>query len=93
MRPITEIVKGVRLTEKGARLSEINQYMIEVAKDANKIEIREAVQKLFNVNVKKVTTVSSKGKLRRLTHRAGRRPAWKKAIVTVAEGQKIELTR
>jgi large subunit ribosomal protein L23 len=93
MLPVTKIVKAVHITEKGARLAGQNQYLLKVAPTANKIEIREAVEKLFNVNVKKVTTINYEGKWRRLTNQVGRRPNWKKAIVTVAEGQKIELAQ
>ncbi len=91
MRPVTNIVKNVRMTEKGARLAESDQYLVDVAKDANKIEIRNAVEKLFEVKVKKVNTISQHGKWRRLGARTGRKPDWKKAVVTVEKGQKIEV--
>ncbi len=91
MRPATEIVKQVLQTEKGARVGTHNQYLMSVAHDANKIEIREAVEALFNVTVTKVNTQMYQGKWRRLSYRLGRRPDWKKAFVTVAKGQKIEV--
>ena len=91
MRPPTDVVKEVLQTEKGTRLSAHDQYLLRVAPDANKVEIREAVEALFSVNVTKVNTAIQHGKWRRLSARWGRRPDWKKAIVTVAKGQKIEV--
>ena len=91
MRPATEIIRNVRQTEKGTRLAQFDQYMLDVATDANKVEIREAVESLFNVNVIKVNTQVAHGKWRRLRVRWGRRPDWKKAIVTLQQGQKIEV--
>ena len=91
MRAPTEIVKGVRLTEKAARVSGLDQYLVEVSPDANKIEIREAVERLFNVKVIGVNTMRCHGKWRRLSFRWGRRSDWKKAVVTLQEGQKIEV--
>ena len=91
MRPATEIVKAIRQTEKWTRLAQHDQYLVHVALDANKIEIREAVETLFNVNVTKVNTHISHGKWRRLSARRGRRPDRKNAIVTLAKGQKIEV--
>ena len=91
MRPATEVVKGVRQTEKGARLAKQHQYLVEVALDANKVEIRDAIHELFKVEVTKVNTQICHGKWRRLRIRRGRRPDWKKAFVTLAKGQKIEV--
>ena len=91
MRPATSVVRAVRQTEKGTRLAAADQYVLEVAKDANKAEIREAVEALFSVKVQGVNTQSCHGKWRRLRIRWGRRPDWKKAIVTLAKGQKIEV--
>ena len=90
MRAATEIVKGLRQTEKGTRLAPQDQFVLEVARDANKIEIREAVKELYKVTVVKVNTEVCHGKWRRLRIRWGRRPDWKKAVVTLAKGQKIE---
>lgn len=91
MRPATSIVRDVRQTEKGTRIAALDQYVIHVAADANKIEIRYAVEQLFGVNVRQVNTISCHGKWRRLQSQWGRRPDWKKAIVTLAKGQKIEV--
>ena len=91
MPEITQIIKGVRMTEKGTRIEKLRQYVLQVARDANKLQIKEATEAMFNVQVTDVNTQRYQGKWRRLTGRWGRRPEWKKAIVTVAEGQKIEL--
>ena len=91
MRQASSIVRNVRLSEKGTRIAAHHQYLVDVLPSANKIEIRAAVQELFGVTVKAVNTMNCHGKWRRLTHKAGRRSDWKKAVVTLAEGQKIEL--
>ena len=91
MRAATEIVKGVRQTEKGTRLAKYDQYVVDVSKDANKAEIRQAVESLFSVKVTKVNTEICHGKWRRIRLRWGRRSDWKKAVVTLAKGQKIEV--
>ncbi len=90
MRPPTDVIKQVLQTEKGARLLAHGQYLVDVAPDANKVEIRQAVEGLFKVKVLKVNTLLTHGKWRRLQARWGRRPDRKKAIVTLAKGQKIE---
>lgn len=91
MLELDEVIKGIRQTEKGARLAHARQYILEVAKAANKLQIKQAAEALYKVTVLKVNTQTYQGKWRRLTGRWGKRPDWKKAIVTVAEGQKIEL--
>lgn len=91
MPEITQIIKGVRLTEKGTRIEKLSQYVLQVARDANKLQIKQATEAMFNVTVTGVNTQRYQGKWRRLTGRWGRRSEWKKAIVTVAQGQKIEL--
>lgn len=77
-------------TEKGARVAKHDQYVVEAAQDANKVEIREAIEALFNVQVRAVNTMVTHGKWRRLQARWGRRSDRKKAIVTLAKGQKLE---
>ncbi|MBI3996537.1 MAG: 50S ribosomal protein L23 [Candidatus Omnitrophica bacterium] len=91
MRPATEIVKRVLQTEKGTRVAARDQYLVKVALNANKIEIRQAVEELFSVKVTKVNTHIAHGKWRRLSVKRGRRSDWKKAIVTLTKGQKIEV--
>ena len=89
-----EIIKTVRLTEKGTRQSEnYNQYTVVADPRANKTQIRQAVQELFKVKVTKVNTLNVRGKFRRQrTAQAGQTSDWKKAIVTLKEGDKISLT-
>ena len=89
-----EVIKTVRLTEKGTRQSEkYNQYTVVADRRANKTEIRQAVQELFKVKVTKVNTLNVRGKSRRQrTLQAGKAPDWKKAIVTLKDGDKIVLT-
>jgi large subunit ribosomal protein L23 len=89
-----EVINTVRLTEKGTRQGEkYNQYTIVADRRANKTEIRQAVQELFKVKVTKINTLNVHGKLRRQrTTQAGRTPDWKKAIVTLKDGDKIVLT-
>ena len=89
-----EIIKTVRLTEKGTRQSEkYNQYTVVADRRATKPEIRLAVQELFKVKVIKVNTLNVRGKFRRQrTSQAGQAPSWKKAIVTLKAGDKIVLT-
>jgi large subunit ribosomal protein L23 len=89
-----DIIKTARLTEKGTRQGEkFNQYTVVADPRATKTQIREAVQELFKVKVTKVNTLNVRGKARRQrTHQAGRAPNWKKAIVTLKEGDKIVLT-
>ena len=89
-----DIVKTVRLTEKGTRQGEkLNQYTIVADRRATKPQIRHAVQELFKVRVTKVNTLNVRGKARRQrTAQAGTTMAWKKAMVTLKDGDKITLT-
>jgi large subunit ribosomal protein L23 len=88
------VVKTVRVTEKGTALSEkLNQYQLVVDKHANKLDVKHAVEQLFKVKVLNVNTMRVRGKARReRTVQFGRTPSWKKAVVTLKEGDKIELT-
>lgn len=86
------IIQRPLLTEKTTRMQEAgNRYVFAVDPSANKHEIADAVQKLFGVTVKRVRTQGHMGKVRRLGRFAGRRADWKKAIVTLAEGDVIEI--
>lgn len=89
-----DIVKTVRLTEKGTRQGEkFNQYTVVADRRATKPQIRSAVQELFKVKVLSVNTLNVRGKARRQrTAQAGKAMDWKKAIVTLKEGDKISLT-
>lgn len=104
MRSAQFIIKRPLLTEKSARLRETGgaaaaavegeafrqKFVFEVARDANKIEIRQAIQTLFNVAVADVHTLIARGKEKRVGRFAGRQPAMKKAIVTLKAGDTIE---
>lgn len=89
-----DVIKTVRLTEKGTRQGEkFNQYTVKADRLASKPQIKRAVEELFKVKVLKVNTLNVRGKLRRQrTLQAGRAPNWKKAIVTLRKGDKISLT-
>lgn len=94
MKDPYRVVKTVRVTEKGTMLGEkTNQYQLEVDKHANKLDIKYAVEKLFKVNVVRVNTMHVRGKARRQrTSQHGFTPSWKKALVTLKTGEKIEIT-
>jgi large subunit ribosomal protein L23 len=89
------IIKRPILTEKMTALAEQRQYAFEVDPDANKIEIARAVEKRFSVTVTSIRTVRYRGKHKTQFTKRGRfsgfRPSWKKAIVTLAQGQSIDL--
>jgi large subunit ribosomal protein L23 len=90
MTPV-EVVKGPIITEKGTLVSELgNQVVFKVHPRANKIEIQQAIETLFKVKVTKVRTSRQLGKIRRVGKHLGRRPDWKKAYVTLAEGSRID---
>jgi large subunit ribosomal protein L23 len=91
MKTVYDIVAAPLITEKGTLVNqEGNQVLFRVRRDANKEEIRRAVETLFKVTVKKVRTINYLGKTRRVGRHIGRRPAWKKAYVTLAQGQRID---
>ena len=90
MLPEKIIVRPL-LTEKGTSMGEDNnKILFEVAKTANKIEIRQAVEKIYGVKVASVHTQVVRGKIKRMGRNEGKRPNWKKAIVTLAEGSSID---
>ncbi len=104
MRDAQSIIKRPLLTEKSARLRQTGgaakaavegeeyaqQVVFEVARDANKIEIRQAIQSLFKVAVTDVRTLVVRGKVKRMGRFGGQRPSWKKAFVTLKPGDNIE---
>jgi large subunit ribosomal protein L23 len=92
MRDPHQIIKTLRVTEKGsAQSAKNNQYTLAVSQDANKIEIKQAVEKLFKVTVLKVNALNVHGKVKFMRGRASKQVDWKKAIVTLKDGDKIEL--
>jgi large subunit ribosomal protein L23 len=86
-----DIVKGLLRTEKGANMMPFNKYMFWVDKAANKIEIGKAVEAIYKVTVSGVNTIRVKGKPKRVRYTMGRTADWKKAIVTLKEGDKIDV--
>jgi len=88
---VFDVVTSPLITEKGTMVGELgNQVVFRVRRDASKDQIRRAVESLFKVKVEKVRTLNLLGKIRRVGRHAGRRPDWKKAYVTLAEGQRID---
>ena len=92
MKNPRRIIKVPLVSEKGTnmRVNE-NKYVFKVAKEANKLEIKRAVEELFKVKVEDVTTMMMHGKPKRLGRFEGRRPDWKKAVVRLKKGETIEL--
>lgn len=89
--PYQIVRRPLIMTEKGEHLKEEqNKVLFEVDLKATKREIKAAVEKLFNVGVEDVNTIVVRGKVSRLGRRAGKRPNWKKAVVTLREGDTIE---
>ena len=89
---IYDIIREPLITEKGTNQEKGHKYFFRVRKDANKHEIRDAVEQIFNVKVEKVNTMMIGGKWKRVRFQPGKTSDWKKAIITLKEGQKIELT-
>ena len=89
---LTDVIKGPIVTEKlDLAREEAQQYAFVVARAANKVEIAQAVEKLFKVKVVAVKTSIHRGKNKRVGRSIGQRPNWKRAIVTLKEGQSIDL--
>ncbi|MBF0329774.1 MAG: 50S ribosomal protein L23 [Nitrospirae bacterium] len=92
MMNIYEVVKKPLFTEKGMEIKEReNKILVEVNLNSNKHEIKKAVEEIFKVKVDKVATIILPGKLKRLGRSAGRRPDKKKAIITLKQGEKLDL--
>ena len=94
MKHAEGLIEKIELTEKGARLTEEgNQYLFRVHPDANKMEIKQAVQRLFKVTVTQVNTLNRMGKAKRNRRGgSGFRTDWKRAVVSLKAGDKIEMT-
>ena len=91
MREPYQIIRRPLITEKGTELKDqARHYLFEVARDANKIEIKRAIESLFRVKVLQVRTLSVRGKEKRVGRFVGRTPDWKKAVATLKEGDSIE---
>ena len=90
--PVQDVVKRPLITEKAERNREASrQFAFEVHRDATKIQVKQAVEKLFNVHVLAVRTAIARGKNKRVGRNVGQRPNWKKAFVTLKEGDTIAL--
>lgn len=90
MKHIREIIISPLLTEKtSSQLSDFNSYAFRVSSRANKIEIKKAIEKIFSVTVTDVNTIKMRGKVKRTGRFSGKRPDWKKAIVTLKAGHSI----
>lgn len=91
MKPLYEIIRKPLITEKANQLKEETQVVsFEVSCTANKIEIKQAVEKAFDVKVKSVNTILQRGKVKRVGMNIGQRNNWKKAYVTLEEGHNID---
>jgi large subunit ribosomal protein L23 len=88
---ILAVLRAPLVSEKTARIQEINQYVFEVALTATKSDVKSAVESLFNVTVESVNVLNVKGKNKTFRNRAGRRGDWRKAYVRLAEGQTIDV--
>ena len=89
MRTSYDIIMRPIITEQSMEHADLKKYVFEVARDANKIEIKKAVEEIFGVEVVKVTTMNMKGKEKRVgSSPAGNRPNWKKAVVKLTENSK-----
>ncbi len=92
MTDFYDIIRIPRITEKGTRLKEKNNVLtFEVKVNANKVQVRKAVEGIFKVKVADITTVKNAGKSKRMGQRIGRRSDWKKAYVTLKPGEKIDI--
>lgn len=92
MTDLYDIIRVPRITEKGTRLKDQNNVItFEVKVNANKLQVKKAVEGIFKVKVLDVTTVKNAGKIKRVGQRVGRRSDWKKAYVTLKPGEKIAI--
>jgi len=88
---VYEVLRRPLVTEKGTYLQEQNKYLFEVAINANKPQVKQAVEKAFDVTVKSVNLMTVAGKRKRYGRAIAKRPDWKKAVVTLKEGDKIQI--
>ena len=87
-----DVIKTLVRSEKGLMQEAQRKYAFEVAKNSNKIEIKRAIEEIYKVKVQAVNTSIVRGKLKRVRQEQGSTTPWKKALVTLKEGQKIEVT-
>ncbi len=91
MKKPYDVLKSALQTEKGAMIRPQNKYLFWVDKNANKIEIKSAVESIYKVTVEKVNTEMARGKNKRVRYVMGKTPDWKKAIVRLKSGDKIDI--
>lgn len=91
MKNLYTIIKKPLFTEKGSALKESqNKILVEVARDANKVEIKKSIEEIFKVKVEKVATINMQGKWKRQGKSLGKRPDKKKAVITLKKGEKLD---
>ena len=88
---VYEVLRRPLVTEKGTHLQEKNKYLFEVAINANKPQVKQAIEKAFNVSVKSINLMTVVGKKKRYGRAITKRPDWKKAVVTLKEGDSIQI--
>jgi large subunit ribosomal protein L23 len=86
-----DVVMGLLRTEKGSIIQPNNKYLFWVNSGSNKIEIRKSIEDIYKVKVTSVNTMIMRGKMRRVRYATGKTPDWKKAVVTLKEGNKIDI--
>jgi large subunit ribosomal protein L23 len=89
---VYDVVRSPVVTEKSTIANELGKYVFKVAVDAGKPEIKTAIEQIFGVQVTKVNTINYDGKIKRFRGKIGQRPSFKKAVVTLKEGQSIDLS-
>jgi len=92
MKTIYDVIIEPLITEKGASDKQTGKFLFKVHPKATKKEIHTAIEKIFNVHVTKVNTLRVRGKLKRVRHQPGFTSNWKKAVITLKKGEKIDLT-
>ncbi len=90
MANMFSVIKYILRTAKGTRQEKQNKYIFCVDKKANKVEIKKTIEQLYRVNVVSINTGIMPGKLKRVQYKTGKTADWKKAVVTLKEGEKIE---
>ncbi|NCO67136.1 MAG: 50S ribosomal protein L23 [Nitrospirae bacterium CG_4_10_14_0_8_um_filter_41_23] len=91
MKNLYTIIKKPLFTEKGSSLKELqNKILVEVSRDANKVDIKKSVEEIFKVKVEKVSTINLKGKWKKYGRSIGKRPDRKKAVITLKKGEKLD---
>lgn len=91
MKNLYTIIKKPLFTEKGSSIKESqNKILVEVSRDANKVDIKKSVEEIFKVKVEKVSTINIKGKWKRQGRSIGKRPDRKKAVITLKKGEKLD---